>query len=157
MDSLFHFLVSWLFFSDELTGKEVILPILVVSVFPDILHIPNYVLLLIRREEAISVRFPTLWYYGKILHSILLTPFLFILSSLMAKVFLFHVLLDILTHNETQDTAFYVFPIKITLPQLGIFNWGYIQMDTRKLIVHPLTYMLWAGLICGLFLKQFRV
>jgi hypothetical protein len=100
------------------------------------------------------VRYPRLWYYGKITHSFLLAPVFFAISKsdLMSVVFMVHIVVDIFTH-KTQDTAFYIFPINLNLPQLGIFNWGHIQEDTRQFVVHPMTYVLWAGLLCGLFLK----
>jgi hypothetical protein len=162
MDSLFHFFSSLLFFSGDLSFKQVFIPILIGSMVPDTLHVCTYIWIYIKKGEPFSVKHETLWYYGKIFHSLFLVPIVFLIPAyyfhsirLMTKAFVFHILLDIFTHK--QDNNFYLFPMKRSLPQLGIFDWSRIQKNTNKFMIHPLTYGLWAGVILGLFLKTIRV
>lgn len=161
MDSLFHFFSSLLLFSGDLSFKQVFIPILIGSMVPDTFHFCTYIWVYIKKEEPFSKKYEMLWYYGKILHSVFILPLLFIPAYysptiwLISKVYLSHILIDILTHKQDKD--FFLFPLEINIPQLGIFDWGHVQEVTNKVVFHRVTYGLWVGIILGLFIKMFRI
>lgn len=152
MDTLFHVFVGYLTLkrmdSKLQITKPMVLAIILGSYAPDFLTLFCYADTIIHGQMLSFLSNTGLWYYTKILHSMVFIPAILIIPAIFnvyIRIFLLgfilHILVDIPTH--TIDTGYYLFPIIQNVTLNGLFAWSQFRTDSSILIINPITYLLW--------------